>query len=90
MLVDYEKNLYPGEVKTLCLENVTVEIMVPARGGKYKWPFPKDIHNYAKTDIKRKILQPIPCDNCSSQFYFPYQPIYKYYYFNGIYMYNLC
>jgi hypothetical protein len=71
VLVNYEKNLYPGEVKTLCSENVTVNIMVSAKRGKCKWPFPKDIHNYAKTDIKRKILQPIPCDNHPSQFYFP-------------------
>lgn len=70
VLVEYEKNLYPGVIKSICLENVTIDVMVPARGGKYKWPFPKDIHNYPRTDIKRKILQPIPCDNRASQFYF--------------------
>ncbi|KAF8789422.1 hypothetical protein HNY73_007360 [Argiope bruennichi] len=71
VLVEYEKNLYPGELKAMCLKYVTVDVMVPARGGKYKWPFPKDIHNYPRTDIKRKISQPIPYDNRASQFYFP-------------------
>ncbi|GBO15663.1 hypothetical protein AVEN_186496-1 [Araneus ventricosus] len=37
VLVEYEDNLYPGEViKTLCSENVTVDVMVSAREGKYK------------------------------------------------------
>ncbi|GBN99954.1 hypothetical protein AVEN_267370-1 [Araneus ventricosus] len=69
--VEYEDNLYPGKVKTLCSESVTVDVMVLARRGKYKWPSPKDIHNYTRADIKRKILQQIPCDNRASQFYFP-------------------
>ncbi|XP_055924519.1 uncharacterized protein LOC129956613 [Argiope bruennichi] len=71
VLVEYEKNLYPGELKAMCLKYVTVDLMVPARGGKYKWPFPKDIHNYPRTDIKRKISQPIPYGNRARQFYFP-------------------
>ncbi|GBN61837.1 hypothetical protein AVEN_173398-1 [Araneus ventricosus] len=71
VLVEYEDNLYPREVKTLCSENVTVDAMVSAREGKYKWPSPKHIHNYTRADIKKKILQPIPCDNRANQFYFP-------------------
>ncbi|GBL73735.1 hypothetical protein AVEN_230718-1 [Araneus ventricosus] len=70
-LIEYEDDLYSREVKTLCSENVTVDVMVSAREGKYKWPSPKHIHNYTRADIKRKILQPIPYGNRASQFYFP-------------------
>ncbi|GBN82813.1 hypothetical protein AVEN_98590-1 [Araneus ventricosus] len=35
-LIEYEDDLYSREVKTLCSENVTVDVKVSAREGKYK------------------------------------------------------
>ena len=62
MLVEYEDELWPGQVTSVAEERATVKCYEKAelpRGSTWKWPAKDDEHDYPLADIKQKIETPI-------------------------------
>nr|XP_042895012.1 uncharacterized protein LOC122268771 [Parasteatoda tepidariorum] len=68
VLVTYDAEKYPGEVKTVKTEEIEVSCMI--RSGKYwKWPRNPDIAHYTFGNVIGKLDPPIPATS-RGQFYF--------------------
>lgn len=74
VLVNYDGNLYPGEVTKTTVTTVTVSAMeklqTSVEKNLWRWPTRPDVHDYPHSDINRKIHPPIPTGNRASQFLF--------------------
>jgi len=58
-LVEYDNELFPGEVISKIGENYEVSVMVKS-GGYWKWPAKEDKIFYTKDTIKKRLEVPIP------------------------------
>lgn len=69
-MVNYEGESYPGEIKAMQSNLVTVNAMqATSNKNAWKWPSKPDVHTYPVEDIK-KINAPIPCGSRAAQFIF--------------------
>ena len=58
VLVKYDTDVFPGEVKKICNDEIKVSVMVPS-GSYFKWPKDEDAIFYPVANVIKSLKPPV-------------------------------